>query len=126
MREREYVNENGVRIYAFENPAQHGFYLSLFVRAGSIYEKEEESGITHFLEHALIRNVHHRMGERLYAELDRFGLEFNASTYNEMVHFYVSGAKANFAKGAEILCRVFSEITLPKSEISSMKSLNDQ
>jgi predicted Zn-dependent peptidase len=117
MREREYVSENGVRIFSFENPAQHGFYLSLFVRAGSIYENESESGITHFLEHALIRNVHHLMGERLYAELDRYGLEFNASTYNEMVHFYVSGAKEHFARGAEILCRVFSEISLPKSEI---------
>ena len=117
MREREYVSENGVRIFSFENLAQHGFYLSLFVRAGSIYENESESGITHFLEHALIRNVHHLMGERLYAELDRYGLEFNASTYNEMVHFYVSGAKEHFARGAEILCRVFSEISLPKSEI---------
>ncbi len=117
MREREYVSENGVRIFSFENLAQHGFYLSLFVRAGSIYETESESGITHFLEHALIRNVHHLMGEGLYAELDRYGLEFNASTYNEMVHFYVSGARAHFARGAEILCRVFSEISLPKSEI---------
>ena len=105
MREREYVSENGVRIFSFENPAQHGFYLSLFVRAGSIYETESESGITHFLEHALIRNVHHLMGERLYAELDRYGLEFNASTYNEMVHFYVSGAKEHFKDAAKILSR---------------------
>lgn len=117
MREKEYVAKNGVRIYAFENLAQHGFYLSLFVRAGSIYEKESESGITHFLEHIAIRNIHHRMGEGLYAELDRFGLEFNAATFNEMVHFYVSGAREHFAKGAEILCRVFSEISLPRSEI---------
>ncbi len=117
MREKEYVSENGIRVYAFENPAQHGFYLSLFVRAGSIYENENESGITHFLEHIAIRNVHHLMGEGLYRELDRCGLEFNAATYNEMVHFYVSGAVEHFFKAAEILCRVFSRISLPKSEI---------
>ncbi len=117
MREKSYESKNGVRVFAMENAAQHGFFLSLFVRAGSLYEREEESGITHFLEHITIRNIHHQMGEGLYAMLDKYGLEFNASTYNEMVQFYISGARVHFAKAAEILCRVFSEITLPKSEI---------
>ena len=117
MREREYQSKNGIRVFAIENPAQHGFFLSLLVRAGSIYESEEESGITHFLEHVAIRNIHHLMGEELYATLDRYGLEFNASTFNEMVQFYISGATANFSKAAEILCRVFSRIALPRSEI---------
>lgn len=117
MREKEYRSKNGIRVFAIENPAQHGFFLSLFVRAGSIYESEEESGITHFLEHVAIRNIHHLMGEELYAMLDRYGLEFNASTFNEMVQFYISGARANFSKAAEILCRVFSRIALPRSEI---------
>ena len=117
MQEKSYESKNGVRVFAMENAAQHGFFLSLFVRAGSIYEREEESGITHFLEHITIRNIHHLMGEGLYAMLDKYGLEFNASTYNEMVQFYISGAKVHFSKAAEILCRVFSEIALPKSEI---------
>lgn len=117
MREKEYTSKNGIKVYAIENPAQHGFFLSLFIRAGSIYEGEEESGITHFFEHIAIRNVHHLMGEQLYATLDRYGLEFNASTFSEMVQFYIGGAKENFAKAAEILCRVFSPIVLPRSEI---------
>ena len=117
MCEREYITKNGVRVYSMTNAAQHGFFLSLYVRAGSIYEREEESGITHFLEHIAIRNVHHSMGESLYSVLDRYGLEFNASTFNEMVQFYISGAKENFQKAAEILCRVFLPIALPKSEI---------
>lgn len=117
MLEKSHLSKNGIRIYSIENPAQHGFFLSLFVRAGSIYEREEESGITHFLEHVAIRNIHYLMGEELYATLDRYGLEFNASTFNEMVQFYISGAKENFSKAAEILCRVFSPIALPRSEI---------
>ena len=117
MLEKSHLSKNGIRIYSIENPAQHGFFLSLFVRAGSIYEREEESGITHFLEHVAIRNIHYLMGEELYALLDRYGLEFNASTFNEMVQFYISGAKENFSKAAQILCRVFSPIALPRSEI---------
>jgi len=105
MLEKSHLSKNGIRIYSIENPAQHGFFLSLFVRAGSIYEREEESGITHFLEHVAIRNIHYLMGGELYALLDRYGLEFNASTFNEMVQFYISGAKENFSKAAKNLCR---------------------
>ena len=36
-------------------------------------------------------------------EGSRYGMEFNASTYSEMVQFYISGAKENFSKAAEIL-----------------------
>lgn len=117
MQEREYTAKNGLRAYLLENEAQHGFVLSLFVRAGSIYESEEESGISHFLEHIAIRNVHHGMGGTLYSLLDKYGLEFNASTFNEMIQFYVSGSAAHFERAAEILCRVLSPITLPRSEI---------
>lgn len=117
MQEKCYLSKNGVRVYAMENAAQHGFFLSLFVRAGSIYEAEREGGITHFLEHIAIRNIQHLCGGTLYATLDKYGLEFNASTFNEMVQFYISGARESFERAADILCRVFSEIALPVSEI---------
>ena len=84
--------KNGVNIYTYKNPARHGFYISLFVKAGSMYESEEENGITHFLEHIAIRNVNAVRGGKLYSELDEFGVDFNASTYSEMVQFFVSGA----------------------------------
>ena len=100
------ISRDGVRIYSYPNPSLHGFYISLYVRAGSIYEDEKTSGITHFLEHVAIRNVNALTGGELYAELDRYGLEFNASTYNEMIQFYISGSTEHFALAAERIARV--------------------
>lgn len=111
--------KNGVNIYTYKNPASHGFYISLFVKAGSMYESEEENGITHFLEHIAIRNVNAVRGGKLYSELDEFGLDFNASTYSEMVQFYVSGAKENIRVGASVLTDIISPIILPATEIES-------
>ncbi|MBQ1260811.1 MAG: insulinase family protein, partial [Clostridia bacterium] len=85
MREISYKTKNGINIYGIKNPAQHGFYISLFLRAGIMYEAADEVGITHFLEHILIRNVNRVMNGRLYETCDRYGIEFNASTYAEMV-----------------------------------------
>ena len=84
-----------------------------------MYECERDSGITHFLEHVAIRNVNKLYSGALYAELDRRGVEFNASTYSEMVQFYVSGASDKFGFGAEILSKLFSPIVLDRSEIDA-------
>ena len=74
-KEKTYVAKNGRKVYAYPNPALHGFHISLFVRGGSMYETERESGITHFLEHATIRNVNKLYGMKLYSLLDKMGLE---------------------------------------------------
>ncbi len=82
-----------------------------------MYESERDNGITHFLEHVSIRNINKLLGGRLYAELDARGVEFNASTYAEMVQFYTSGAAKNFRFAAETLSRLFSPIILTAEEI---------
>ena len=117
--EKHYKTKNGVDVYSYKNPASHGFFISLFLRSGSMYEEENVSGITHFLEHISIRNVNKLMGGELYSELDRRAVEFNASTYSEMVQFYVSGATKNFAFAADVLCKLFSPITLSATEIDT-------
>lgn len=113
--------DNGVTVHAYRNPALHGFYISLFLRAGSMYESPSENGMTHFLEHALIRNVNCLMNGELYALLDRKGLEFNASTYNEMVQFYLSGASEKFSVGVDIISKLFSPLALSESDFLAEK-----
>ena len=117
--EKCYKTKNGIEIYEYRNPAQSGFFISLFLRAGSMYETESEGGITHFLEHVSIRNINKLLDGGLYSALDLRGVEFNASTYSEMVQFYTSGASKNFRFAAETLSRLFSPIILSASEIDS-------
>lgn len=113
------IAENGIEIYGYRNSAMHGFFLSLFFKGGSMYEREDEVGITHFLEHVLVRNVNKLYGMRLYELLDRHGLEFNASTYAEMVQFYLSGASENFKVAADAAVRLLDPILLSREEIDS-------
>lgn len=115
--EERYLTDNGIEIFGYKNPHLHGFFISLFLRAGSMYESERDNGITHFFEHVSIRNVNKLMGGGLYSALDRNGVEFNASTYSEMVQFYVSGATDKFGFAAEVLSKLFSPIALDSGEI---------
>ncbi len=117
--EKRYTSQNGIEIFGYKNPNLHGFFISLFVRSGSMYESEENSGITHFLEHVSIRNVNKQMNGELYRTLDRLGVEFNASTFSEMVQFYISGASDKFRKSADIITSLFSPIILNRSELDA-------
>ena len=122
MSETVITAKNGVKIYTYKNSAQHGFQMSVFVRAGSMYEKKGEGGITHFLEHILIRNVASMMDGKLYAILDMHGLELGASTYSEMVQFSLFGAREKLPIAAEILCKIFCPITLTRAEIDAERN----
>ena len=115
--EEQRVTKNGVVIYDYKNPSLHGFFISVYLRAGSMHESHP--GITHFLEHAAIRNVNSVMNGELYSILDKLGIEFNASTFTEMVQFYVSGASQNFDIAAEIIARLLSPIVLSAAEIKT-------
>lgn len=117
--EKTYKSKNGVTVYTYENSHLHGFHLSLFFKAGLIYEEKHEYGITHFFEHAAIRNVNRQMGGTLYRELDRRAVEFNASTYSEMCQFYTGGATESFDFSASLICKIFAPITLSADEILS-------
>ncbi len=118
MSEKLYVTKNGIKIYSYGNENAHSFFISMFLRAGSMFEREEDSGITHFLEHIAIRNVNALYNEGLYRLLDKHGLEFNASTFSEMVQFYTSGSPKNFAIGAEVLSSVLSPIILSADAVA--------
>ena len=118
VKEKRYSAKNGIPIYKYENNASHGFFISLFLKGGVMYESESECGITHFLEHVAIRNINHVMDGELYPLLDKNGIEFNASTYSEMVQFYLTGAKSKFKIGADVISMLLHEISLPPNEIN--------
>lgn len=115
--ENRYITNNQVNIFHYPGDHLHGFCISLYLHAGSLYETKEENGISHFLEHVIIRNINHRMGGSLYGYLDKLGLIFNACTYKEFIQFEITGAARNFRKAVDVFVKIFDGITLPASEI---------
>ena len=115
--ENKILTANGIEIFSYPNRHTHSFCLSLYIRAGALYESDEENGITHFLEHILFRNIDHRMDGQLYRQLDQLGLFFNGATYKEFIQLYIIGAPRHFSEAADILLKAFEPLTLPADQI---------
>ena len=116
--EKCYITDNQVKVFHYPGDHLHGFCISVYLNGGSLYESEDDNGISHFLEHVIIRNINHLMDGQLYRYLDRLGLMFNACTYKEFVQFEITGAAKNFRKAVEVFVKIFDELQLPSSEIN--------
>lgn len=110
--ETEIRTENGIALYAYKNPYLHSFCLNFYVKAGVLYEEENENGITHFWEHIEFRNLNRLHQNELYALLAMHGLSMNAATYKEFVQFKISGAPDRFRTAADIFTKILEPLLI--------------
>ena len=67
-------------------PMQEGnsITIDISIKAWSIYEKTEEAGISHFLEHMFFKGGKKRKTtQEVEIAMDKIGAYFNASTWKE-------------------------------------------
>jgi predicted Zn-dependent peptidase len=65
MMEQRILTSNGVNLYYYRQPNTHSICISLYVRAGALYENRN-NGITHFLEHMHFRNLGGKKQKQFY------------------------------------------------------------
>ena len=61
--------------------------ISIFIKAGSINEKEDHSGTAHFLEHMHFKGTSKRSKEQLEIEIEDEGGNLNAYTTREYTSY---------------------------------------
>lgn len=112
---------NGVDIYVESNNNMHSFCVSVYIKAGSMYENEENNGIAHLYEHLVFRNVKKFYGEEFYTLLSKNGLYFNACTYREFIQFEFSGIRESFPFLLDVISKLFIDFDLSGDEIKAEK-----
>ncbi len=81
--------DNGLRVVTAELPHTRSATVSVYVGAGSRYERNEEAGLSHFLEHMLFKGASRRPTAREIAEaIESIGGIHNAATDREVTVYY--------------------------------------
>ncbi|MDB5254062.1 MAG: peptidase protein [Parcubacteria group bacterium] len=115
---------NGLRIITVPTPGNPSVTILVMVETGSSYEKNEEGGLSHFLEHMCFKGTQKRPNSlSISQELDMIGAENNAFTSNEFTGYYAKGEKRHFTKLLDVLSDVYLNSTFPEAEIEKEKGV---
>lgn len=114
-------NVNGTEVCFCENRNLHSFCVAIYINAGSLYETEENNGISHLYEHAVFRNLKTLFKRDLYELLSENGIYLDACTYKEFVQFSVSGDPEGFPLAADIISKILLPPTMSIAELDTEK-----
>jgi predicted Zn-dependent peptidase len=83
------VLPNGLTLVTEVMPSVRSVAVGIWLRTGSRHEREEENGISHFLEHMLFKGTKHRSAEEIARSADSIGGHLDAFTAKECASYSV-------------------------------------
>ncbi len=85
-------------------PHTRSVAISIYVGAGSRYERPEESGISHFIEHLCFKGTEKRPNAQIISEaIDSVGGIMNAATDREYTVYYAKVARPHMGLALDVL-----------------------
>ena len=114
---RRTVLPNGIRVLTSAMPAARSASVSLYIGTGSRYERDEEAGLSHFLEHLLFKGSSKRPSAKDIAEaIDGVGGVMNGGTDRELTVYYVKVARPHLDLALDVLVDLVRNPLLDPSE----------
>ncbi len=103
---------NGAKLIVKEREDTEAVALHVWFRVGSVYEKYDEKGMAHFLEHMLFNGTE----KYRYGEIDRIieslGGNINAGTSKDYTFYHVEIAYPYWREALEVLYQLTMKATL--------------
>ena len=115
--------KNGLTIIGEEIPYLKSISLGVWVKAGSIMETKENSGVSHFIEHMLFKGTTNRTSKELAREIDNLGGILNAFTSKECTCFYVKLLDEHIDIGIDVLSDMILNSRFDELDIKKEKSV---
>lgn len=102
-----YYLKNGICLVCENMPFAKSVSVGIWIKAGSMYEKPYESGISHFIEHMLFKGTKSRTAQQLAEEMDFIGGQINAYTARECTVYYTRTLADSLEKSLDVLSDMF-------------------
>lgn len=112
----KYTLDNGMSVLL--KPIDHARSVSLqiWVQAGSLYETEQNNGLSHVLEHMAFKGSETYTGEQLTELIEGVGGRQNAATSKDYTFYYVTVPSAHWERGLRVLEQIVLHPTFPENE----------
>lgn len=108
---------NGIKIISEKISFVKSFSLGFWFNVGSRDETEENSGISHFLEHMFFKGTKKRSAKKIAEDIESLGGYLNAFTSKEHTCFYGRGLTDHVEKTFEVLADMIQNSVFNPKEI---------
>ena len=115
------VLENGITVVTESIPYLSTVSLGIWWKAGSRYETQANSGISHFIEHALFKGTATRSAYEIAREFDAIGGSINAFTGKEYTCLYARVLKKDMNVALDILSDMYKNPLFKSDDIEKEK-----
>lgn len=104
----------------YDMPNATSVTTQLFVKAGSIYEDETTSGLSHFLEHMFFKGwVRYPTSQDVSRVIDEIGGEHNAYTSDDIASYYIKTAPEYVWLAIDVLSDMIINSQFPVDELAT-------
>ncbi len=118
------VLPNGIRVITAAMPTLRSASVSLYVGAGSRYERDEEACLSHFLEHLLFKGSKKRPTAKEISEaIDGVGGVMNGGTDRELTIYYIKVARSHLDLALDVLTDLVRHPLLDPGEFAKERQV---
>jgi predicted Zn-dependent peptidase len=120
----EFDLPNGLRVVAYYMGSVTSVFLDLYVRVGAVFEKPEERGLSHFVEHLAFKGTEKYPSAQAFSKHEqKIGSFLGAGTASSDTGYYIKIPDYNLGKGLELIYQAVFKTRLQEEGIKKEKEV---
>jgi len=114
--------KNGIRLI-HKHVVSKVAHCGIIINTGSRDEKENESGIAHFIEHVIFKGTSKRRAYHILNRMEDVGGEINAYTTKEETCIYATFLEQDYDRALELISDITFNSVFPEKELEKEKEV---
>lgn len=124
MRYERTVLPNGLRVLVAPMPEMRSTTVAVVVGAGSRYERRQESGVSHFVEHMVFKGTAKRpTAQEISQTIEGLGGVINASTDKEVTVFWSRVPARHYLVAVDVIADMLRHPMLREADVASERQV---
>ncbi|MEW5692539.1 MAG: pitrilysin family protein [Candidatus Hydrogenedentota bacterium] len=120
---RKLVLPNGIRVVMEPDKNVCSIALGVLIAVGSKYERKEDNGISHFIEHLLFKGTKKRSTSEIAISIDQIGGQIDGGTSREYTHLEIKALSNHLEFVIDLLSDMVFNPRLDIKDIVNEKSV---
>lgn len=115
--------KSGVRLIVKEMDGLFSVTMGILVGTGAAFERDDEDGISHFIEHMQFKGTEARTAFEISDAFDALGAQVNAFTGKDLTCYYAKSTSDHADEAFALLSDLFLNSTFPEEEMKREKGV---